>query len=310
VIEEAKRPEYSREQSAKLICACYNHNGADVKSDLLKKSILEDSLGELPDTWNAGLFRFLDEAIYLFKYIGYFTLARSLKDKSESSISILTYQIEKSLLAVRVLSAAGLDASARQNLRAMFEMCEAICRCVIDVEFSKSFSEAQTMETANKFWHEFISKGKTTKFLQKYNDENENKCGLVMDDVLGNAFKVLGLGAHPNFLGWSLDFKKDWQTIFSDPDASSMFSFSPKMASELVLVTTSQIAFITLTFLVSRVAKDCPTLGLLSKNPMFKHCKSDSEAIEAVGKNSALMFLMLCKLVNRGKHDFDSKVHF
>jgi hypothetical protein len=310
VIEEAKRPEYSREQAAKLICACYNLNGADVKSDLLKKSILEDSLGELPDTWNVGLFRFLDEAIYLYKCIGFFTLARGLRDKSERSITILTYQIEKSLLAVRVLSAAGLDASARQNLRAMFEMCEVICRCVVDVEFSKSFSEAQTTETANKFWHEFISKGKTKKFLQKYNDENEDKCGLVMGEVLGDAFKVLGLGAHPNFLGWSLDFQKDLQAIFSYPDETSMFQFSPKMASELVLAISSQIAFVTLTFLVKRVAKDCPTLGLLSKNPMFKHCKSDKEAIEAVGENSALMFLMLCKLVNRGNPDFDPKVHF
>lgn len=308
--EEITPPEYTREQAAKLICACYNNNGADVKSNFLKKSILEDSLGELPDTWNVGLFRFLDETIYLFKFLGYFTLAGALKDKKGRGIAMLTYQIEKSLMAVRVLSAAGLDASARQNLRTLFEMCQAICRCVVDHEFSEKFSEPNTPEAANKFWHEFISKEKTTKFLQKYNDENEDKCAVVMEGVFGETSKILGVGAHPNYFGWMLDFKNDWQIAFSDAEQQSMFQFSPKQASELVLTTTSQIAFLTLVFCAKRVAKTSPALGLLDNNPMFKHCESDQAAIEAISKNSALMFLMLCKLVNRGKPNFDANVHF
>jgi len=308
--EETIPPEYTREKAAKLICVCYNHNGADVGSNLLKKSILEESLGELPDTWNVGLFRFLDETIYLFKYFGYFTLAKGSKHKNDRSLAILTYQIEKNLLAVRVLSAAGLDASARQNLRALFEMCQAMCRCVVDQEFSEKFFEPQTTEAANKFWHDFITKNKTSKFLEKYNAENEDKCLLVIDSIFRDASKILGVGAHPNFFGWSIDFKNDWQTSFSDAEEQNMFQFSPKQATELVLVTASQLAFLTLEFCAKRIATTHSTLGLLSNNPMFKHCESEEEEFESISKNSGLMFLMLCKLVNRGKPNFDAKVHF
>ncbi len=188
-------------------------------------------------------------------------------------------------------------------------MCQALCRCVVDVEFSQRFSEAQTEESANKFWHEFLSKGKTTKFLQKYNAENSDKCGLVLGEYFNDPFKVLGVGAHPNFFGWSIDFQTDWQTAFSDASDESMFHFSPKRASELVLVTASQSAFVTLAFFAKRIAENFPTLGLLKNNPMFKHCEGDTETIETISKNSALMFLMLCKLVNRAKPKFNAKVH-
>lgn len=303
-------PQYTRSQAARLICACYNKNGADVNSDVLKRSILEDSLGELPDTWNVGLFRFLDESIYLIKYLGYFALATDLQDKTSRSIAILIYQIEKNLLAVRVLSAAGLDASARQNLRALFEMCQSLCRCVVDQEFSEKFSEPQTPVAANKFWHEFISKEKTAKFLKRYNEENEDKCLLVVEGVFESASNILGVSAHPNFLGWRFDFGNDWTTLSAEVDQENMFQFNPVQASELVLTTAAQIAFLTFQFYTKQVAEKQSTLGLLSNNPMFKHCESDTAAIETIGKNSAMMFLMLCKLVNREKPNFDAELHY
>lgn len=302
--------EYPRKQAANLISACYNHNGADVKSKFLEKSILEGDLGELPDTWNVGLFRFLDESIYLMKFLGYFTLAKALQAQEHRSMAMLTYQIEKNLLAVRVLSAAGLDASARQNLRALFEMCQAACRCVVDREFSENFSQPATPEEANKFWHQFIAKGKTEKFLKKYNEENEFKCGLVLDEKFEDVSKILGVGAHPNFLGWGFDFKNDWQNSVLEEAQGTMFEFSSRQASELVLATASQIAFLTITFCAKQISTTHSTLGLLTENPMFKHCESDRTTIEAIGSNSALMFLMLCKMINRAKPDFDPKTHF
>lgn len=300
-------PNYTRKQAVSLICTCYNQFGSNLNVEVLHKSILEDSVGELTESWNVGLFRFLDEIIYLFRLLEWFSTAAGAKDNSLRAQMILCHQIERNLLAVRVLGASGLDGSARQNLRCLYEMCHALCRCLVDSEFAKEFSGQPTLKSANEFWHRFMAKQRTEKFLKAYNETTANKCSLVLGNEFDEAYSVLGVGAHPNYLGWMLD----WKAELSDPvGMESMFSFGAHRSSEFVLATACHLSLATLNFASCRIANISGPLGLLDHNPIFRHYGGDIEALNGFSKTAGLMFLMLAKWTNRNKPHFDPQVHY
>lgn len=301
------QPEYSRQQAVAILRTCYNNYGSNVRDEVISKSFVEDSLGDLPDHHNSGLFRILDEAIYLYQLVSYFSLAAASLEKSQSSQMILFYQIKKNLMAVRVLSANGLDGPARQNLRTLFEMCHSLCRCLVDPEFMQEFSKQSSLESANKFWHLFISKQKNEKFLTLYNEFSEHKCPLVGGDNFSKAYSVLGVGAHPNYLGWVLDFKSDWEQNSNDDE---MFSFYPTQSTEFVLVNACEISLSTLSFTASKIRDISRPLALFEKNPLFKHYDDDLSALDGIGKTAGLITVMLAKWINRQKPNFDPEIHF
>lgn len=306
-MSEIKKPRYTRDRAVGLICRCYNHYGAFVEEDFLKKSILEEKLPEIPNVWNSGLFRFLDEMIYLSKIISYILFIKNIKDKKDTPKVIAWHQIEKNLLAIRVLCHAGLDGSARQNLRALYEMCHACCRCLVDQEFHDAFGEQKSPEDSNNFWHKFMARQKTEKFLQRYNKDAVEPCFLVVGDHFADMYKIMGVGAHPNFLGWSFDWRDDW----SNPEGMhDMFHLSPRMASELVLVHSNQLAMATIAFVSQWLYRNAPSTTIFKDNPLFKHCSDDKEVSKFIGNSSLLMFMMLAKLINRNKPGFDPEEHF
>lgn len=298
---------YSRNEAISLICACYNNFGSNLDVESLKSSILEDSLGEMGDSWNVGLFRFLDEAVYLFRLVEHFATAAVGKNKSLRAQMILCHQVGKTLLAVRILGASGLDGPARQNLRALYEMCIALCRCLVDPNFMRDFADQPSFESANEFWHRYMSKQRTEKFLKSYNETAQEKCLLVEEDELGKIIKALGVGAHPNYLGWAFD----WKAEFSCPaEMENMFHLDARRSTEMVLSTACFLSLATLKFVSGRIADSSIQLGILGDNPAFMHYRDDLEALRGIGKTAGLMFLMVAKLTNRNKPNFDPEVHF
>lgn len=302
-----QKPFYSRDRAASLLCVSYRETGADVEKDIFLKSAIENDLGELPDCWNVGLFRMLDEAIFLTKIVSMFSGTLPLKQKEFRSQTILAYQIEKTLLAIRSLCALGLDGPARQNLRSLYEMCHTFCRSLIDPDFCREFSHNPTLETSNAIWHKYISRAKTEKFLTSYNETATHKCPLVIDNSLDQMRKVLGVGVHPNYIGWMFDWEDDRK---NSNEGDSTFMISPQNATEFVLVSSLHLSLLTLAFSGSIVGKSLTPLGFLAEHPLFKHQKDDADSISSISAIATMMFFMNVKWLNREREDFDPEVHF
>jgi hypothetical protein len=299
--EEDSAPSYPRKQAASLICICYNAIGSRVEKDKLLKSILEDYAGDLPDGWNAGLFRFLDEAIYLFRIVEYFALSAVLRDRSVRAQLILAHQIGRNLSAIRFLAASGHDGPARQNLRALSE----ICRCLIDPDLMRDFADQPTLQSANEFWHRYLAKQRTEKYLKEYNRTASKKCALVErgDD---DSHAVMGVGAHPNYHAWAFDLEAEHS---DQGGVDKMFHFSSDRATEFLLANACLLSLTTLSFCSEKIAEIAVPLRLLENNPIFKHFSDDIAAVHGIGRASGLMVLMLVKLTNRQKSDFDEQIY-
>jgi hypothetical protein len=152
-----------------------------------------------------------------------------------------------------------------------------------------------------------MAKGRTEKFLIEYNKTTDKKCLLVSGDSLEKARSVLGIGAHHNYIGWMVD----WQKEYSDPiGMDKMFHFASDKSTEFVLFTACQLSLSTLSFISSKIGEISVPLGPLKENAALEHYKDDQLALEGIGKTAALMLLMLIKLMNRNKPHFDPEVHF
>jgi hypothetical protein len=152
-----------------------------------------------------------------------------------------------------------------------------------------------------------MAKQRTEKFLQKFNESTKDKCLIVVGDMFKSKYEVLGVGAHPNYLGWLFDYKSKFQDI---DGLDEMFHFNQKRATELVLTTTSLLAFATLAFIARKIAAISAPLELLEENPYFRHHEDDLERVASIGAISELMMLMLMKWINRTKPNFDPELHF
>jgi len=298
---------YPRDQAVSLIYACYKELGSLITKDSLEESCLERELGRMPETWNVGLFRFLDEALYLVSNIQTLALANMLENCTASQ-AVLLHQIEKNALAVRILLASGLDGPARQNIRALYEMCHAFCRFQIDADFRNEFCKQSDFEAANSFWHKYISRQKTEAFLQEFNETSEHKCLLVGGGLWNSAHKILGVGAHPNYLGWLFDFGGHVRDL-KDTEHSS--DTNPERATEFALTTCCHLLFLTLNFSAKFVSQSLINEKVtLKSTDIFQHHEHESEAIKSVGSIALLMFAMMIKLTNRNRPDFDESIHF
>lgn len=297
---------YSRELAASILSVCYKQYGANIDKNDLLHSVVERELQTIPDVWNVGLFRLLDEAIFLAKTVGFASITVPMKDNRRSAQTILAHQIVTNILAVRSLSALGLDLPSRQNLRALYEMCIALCRSLIDIDFCDEFRNQATPELANEFWHKYIKGQRSEKYLDQYNKGNDHKCLLLLS-LSDDDYKLLGVSAHPSFFGWIIDWQADFE---GDEGKEQMFFLSPKNSTEKVLVLSTQLILLTLQFAAPLISKTTLSADFVTKHPLFEHCEDDVKAIESIGSISGFMFLMLAKWSNRNKPDFDPEIHF
>lgn len=281
-----------------MIHFSYREIGSRITKDSLEESSLEREIGKISDTWNVGLFRFLDEALYLVSNLQSLALADML-ESGASSLTILLHQIEKNVLAVRTLLASGLDGPARQNLRALLEMCQAFCRFQVDSEFREEFGKQSNFEEANRFWHRFISRQKTERFLERFNKENQHKCLLITGDSWKRAHQILGVGTHPNYLGWLMDLGADFREFRTTGQVNSN---TPERATEFSLSTCCHIIFLTINFVAPFIAGSLQNRKFsLTEIDVFHHHKDGKEAVEAVGRVALLLFVMIMKWTDQNR---------
>ena len=301
-------PKYPKRQAAAFIQVCYQEYGIPFSLESHTDSLLEDELGKIPSGDNEGLFRFLDEGIYLINILyqqSWFSIA---KNPANTAISIAIYAIKQTALAIRILEAQGLDGPARQNLRVFREQCLVMARLCVDEEFLQEYAKTISHKTANEFWHKYLSKGKTEKFLKDYKGK-KMPCPLVADYYKDHLDKFIGSSIHPSVMGFEINFRDDVLSTRNESE-DKMVPRSPGSATEFVLFYTSHLLFGVIFYCSSDIARRGGSLELFRNIPLFGHFKDEIEAMEKIDNAACLMWLMLPKITNRAKPDFDATIHW
>lgn len=298
---------YTLKMARNLIFKAYEAAGAKGDLGSCAASPMAKELGQIPDGKYEGLFRYLDECLNL-THVSEFALITAMgvtKDQSIASLVILMHQIRSNGAAVRVLSALGLESQARITLRALYENCLAFCRAVVDGEFRVEFRSASTMESANEFWHRFLSKSKTERFLSQYNSEHPKApCPLVIGDLFSGIYNKLGVTAHPNYIfsqfGWQDAMLGDDDNVFP----------GSKAATEFTLTSANHLILAALIFLGIQAEGVCKDARCNLPGSRFSDFPTSAAALKALGTASMIMLAMLMKWINRQRSDFDPEKHY
>jgi hypothetical protein len=302
---------YTLRHARNFIYVSYEKAGVRYNIDALERSPVGEELGKIPESWNSGLFRYLDECISLANNAEYallFAVAHK-KDTSISALIVLLHQIKANAVAIRVLENHGLDDQSRITLRALYENCIAFCRAVVDADFREAFSSAKSAEETNEFWHRNVSKSKCETYLIKYNETAEQKCFFVLGDTFKEVHKVLGISAHPNYLFSSFQLRGR----LSDVETLDAIASAHHAATEFVLVNTCNMLLCAISFIGSagkKIGDGVPTFVETTPQSLLSLSKTADVALQRNGEVAALMFLMLTKWLNRQRKDFDPGKHF
>lgn len=302
---------YSIRLARNFIYLAYKQADLEFYLEGHRKSAVEGEFGEIPEAWNAGLFRYLDECVLLLNNIQYallMSLMQKSQDENWSSVLILLNQIKSNCIAIRVVLNHGLDDQARILLRALYENCLALSRSLVDPNFRGEFKKASDLKGSNEFWHRFMSKGKTINYLKNYNKLNSKKCPLVLGDTFAEVISKIGIQTHPNYLYSSHHFL----TILSDISTNDTVAANHAASSELVLSSACHFSLLTLAFLSEfNNELGCSARCEIPDAPhsILTRSKTVDVLLKRVGTIAALMAVMLMKWINRNRSDFDPQKH-
>jgi len=186
-------------------------------------------VGEAPF---AALYAFVDEYIALLRYQSiYFLSADHKVFPSAMTFYRLSIRQLRTLTSIRILCSYGLDANARFQLRLLYETAQLWVRFRIDQQILGDYTACTTSESANKFWHKYLSKEKTERYLKSQMQEGGLNWIGDMDDQIKNLKQKLSLVAHPTFLADCHETLSDWHSqldtfVIKDPLETSYFTLS------------------------------------------------------------------------------------
>lgn len=138
----------------------------------------------------------------------------------------------QTLASIRMLCSCGMDSNARLLLRSLYENAVLWTRLRVDSIALAEYQRAVTPDDANKFWHKYLAKEKSEKFLRtELADQNQFWLGAWDEAVTDLKLKV-GPVAHPSYFGSSHDARLDFHSsdddclIFNGPVNASHFTLS------------------------------------------------------------------------------------
>ncbi|MFN3882147.1 MAG: hypothetical protein ACK4L8_12040 [Nitrincola lacisaponensis] len=222
----------SHKHAKNAIRLMYQEQGFQVSDAVLGNHVQAElgvDIGEAPF---AALYAFVDEYIALLRYQSiYFLSADHKASPSAMTFYRLSIRQLRTLTSIRVLCSYGLDANARLQLRLLYETAQLWVRFRIDQQILSDYTACTTPDSANKFWHKYLSKEKTERYLKNQMQEG----GLIwigeMDEQIKDLKQKLSLVAHPTFLADYHETLSDWNGqldnfVIMDPLKSSYFTLS------------------------------------------------------------------------------------
>lgn len=201
--------------------------------DAIPGNHVQNELGvDIREAPYAALYAFVDEYIVLLRCQSiYFLSANHKVFPSAMTFYRLSIRQLRTLTSIRVLCSFGLDANARLQLRLFYETAQLWVRFRIDQDILSDYTACTTPEAANDFWHKYLSKEKTERYLKEQIQERGFSWFGGMEDQIKDLKQKLSLSAHPTFLVDCHETLADWNgqpetSVIKGPSESSYFTLS------------------------------------------------------------------------------------
>ena len=161
-------------------------------------------------------------------------------DPRRTAMSGLLSGITSELSGIRHLVGAGLVFPAIQLCRPLRDMVNVALLCVIDEDVTQRFIMTITPDTANRFWHEFLSREKDLKAIDKALSQHSGSKSELLNAFETDLSRMLGMMVHPSLGGGVLAMEVDLMQMFSPApgvvfEANGPLSFSINQIYRLLI---------------------------------------------------------------------------
>ncbi|HWR30207.1 MAG TPA: hypothetical protein VN631_10280 [Negativicutes bacterium] len=210
----------------------YQHSGFALPSRTVGEQVSAEFAREITTTKMASLYALVDEQIALLRLISWYFISAI---PNSPTVALSYYQIAvrqmKTLASIRLQCTFGLDTSARLQLRLLYENAVLWTRLRVDADALKNFSESSSGDKANAFWHKYLSKSKTERFLSNEFLASGHVWLGGLEEAITQLKDIVGLAVHPSMLASSFDASYDWKEmgddlILTNPCDASHFTLS------------------------------------------------------------------------------------
>lgn len=207
----------SYQHAINVLKITYQNDGFVIRDKTLGQQVSNEFYNDLTKDKYGCFYALLDEQLALMRFVvWYFTSCLfSKKKKGVQHLRLATSQIN-ALASVRLLCSRGLDIAARMQLRLLYENAIIWSRLLIDEEAFRDWEKSFLPDEGNKFWHKYISKDKTEKYM-KLSTEEKNLFWLGNDNLSVKSLKRnIGFTTHPTMFASYLNAKNDFANYSDD----------------------------------------------------------------------------------------------
>jgi len=222
----------SYDHAVNAIRLMYKKDGFLIEKDTPGELVYREFKTDVRLTRLAALYALVDEQVALFRIIsGYFLFAIPFSKLPALTYYRLAVKQLRTLSSIRVLCSCGWDTNARLQLRLLYETSLLWTRFKVDSIALSEYELSATPEMANAYWHKYLAKGKTEKYLQtEFHSRGHTWLG-GLDEHISQMKKLLSLVAHPSLLASSFDTMADWHdekmaVAVGEPTEASHFTLS------------------------------------------------------------------------------------
>lgn len=210
----------------------YQHSGFNLPSRIVGEQVSAEFSREITTTKMASLYALVDEQIALLRLISWYFISAI---PNSPAVALPYYRIAvrqmRTLASIRLQCTFGLDTNARFQLRLLYENAVLWARLRVDADAFKDFSESSSGDKANTFWHKYLSKSKTERFLSNEFLASGHIWLGGYEEAITQLRNNVGLVAHPSMLASLFDTSEDWkemgdELILTNPCDASHFTLS------------------------------------------------------------------------------------
>lgn len=202
----------SYQHAINTIRLIYETQGFKLSSTALGEQVRKEIGIDIREAPYSALYAFVDEYTVLLRVLSSYFLSASHKENSPALVFYrLSIRQLRTLTSIRALCSYGLDSNARLLLRLLYETAQLWVRFRIDNDCLLEYAKCNTPEAANQFWHQYLSREKTERYIEKYASENKLSWLGNNADVINDLKRKLSLVAHPTYLGDYYETLSDWQ---------------------------------------------------------------------------------------------------
>jgi hypothetical protein len=221
----------SEQHAVNSIKLIYQHGGFIIPAGTPGASVTREFGDVVGGTELAALYVFIDEYIALFRYSGYYFMsAIAHSGPRAATFYRLAARQARNLASIRLLCGAGLDTNARMVLRLLYETSLLWSRFIIDEVARKEFDLCADPQKSNAFWHKYLSKEKTEKYLAAQADARGLTWLGNLKEQMDDMKAKISLSAHPTFLTAYFDSRTDFEVdegfALGKPARSSHFTLT------------------------------------------------------------------------------------